>query len=64
MLVLYASWLSPSNYKMKTHTLNVHDAMLSTHDVSDTGAIISQTCHNSCLRATATRSSGGQEGGS
>jgi len=37
--------------------------LLSTHNVSDTGAILSQTCHNPCSRATATRSSGEQEGG-
>jgi len=27
MLVLYTSWLSPSNHKMKPHTLDVHDAI-------------------------------------
>jgi len=27
MLVLYTSWLSPSNHKTKTCTLNVHDTV-------------------------------------
>jgi len=27
MLVFYTSWLSPSNHKTKTHTLDVHDAV-------------------------------------
>jgi len=27
MLVLYTSWLSPSNHKMKICTLDVHDAV-------------------------------------